>query len=261
MRESHRQYRERRVIVNKIIGGVGDDMAGCRDVKIGVILPLLGFSDSIMKSLALLVESTHPCTLYVLIGKFVPRDHRARASRRTLIAVAIALLKTGLHNIDTVLNNRTPNLLVVVIIVVDSIVNGGILEDLARIDLAGEKFGRLRSIGMTDIVSGGVSIDTLKVFGPGDIAGDARLKIQFLEILECLMKVRLRHSQILYGSYLGFCIDGVSEGYHGLEMLRDGIEKRNLRILMLVDRIGIQGGMGLRDEGTGARRFQYVCAV
>ena len=101
----------------------------------------------------------------------------------------------------------------------------------------------------------------LKVFRPGDIGSDARLKIQFLEILKCLMKIRLRHSQILHSSDLSFCIDGVPKGDHGLEMLLDGIEERNLGTLMLVDMIGVQGGMSLRDDGVVVRRFQYVCMV
>ena len=87
--------------------------------------------------------------------------------------VTIALLKTRLHNGDTVLNGRTPNLVVViVVIVVDIVFARGIVEGLTSEDLPVGRFGGRCRIEMTDIMSRGVSMDTLKVFGPEAVLGD-----------------------------------------------------------------------------------------
>ena len=75
------------------------------------------------------------------------------------------------------------------------------------------------------------------------------------------MKVRLAHKQILHSSDLSFRIDIVSEGYHRLEMLGDEVGKGNLRAFMLVNMAVVQRCIGLRYDGTGVRRFQYVCAI
>ena len=75
------------------------------------------------------------------------------------------------------------------------------------------------------------------------------------------MKIRLSHSQILDGSDLGFIINDVPKGGNGLEMLADSIEERYLGALMLANRIGVKGGMSLRDDGTGVGRFHDVGTV